>query len=168
MLLHGPDVGSEAGELGGSAQDSPCLLGPHGQDLCSDTEAPGEAGSSGHGRRGGLSIRGGGESWVHPGGCSLSLKVGEEPHVAPGVWEAPLALAGRGHSTDDQESAFQGLRLALSKCVWPTEDFFLKTILSDFGSIAFCQIPTVIPRTLYTLRVVTGRGAQHRPKSVLP
>ena len=33
--------GSEASELGGSAQDSPCLLGPHGRGLCSDTEAPG-------------------------------------------------------------------------------------------------------------------------------
>ena len=52
VLLHGPDVGNEAGELGGSAQDSPCLLGLHGQGLCSDTEAPGEAGSSGHGRHG--------------------------------------------------------------------------------------------------------------------
>ncbi|KAI4573648.1 hypothetical protein MJT46_004888 [Ovis ammon polii x Ovis aries] len=28
VLLRGPDVGSEANELGGSAQDSPCLLGP--------------------------------------------------------------------------------------------------------------------------------------------
>ena len=87
--------------------------------------------------------------------------------MAPGVWEAPLALA-MGTATDDQESAFQGPRLALSECVWPTEDFFLKTILSDFGSIAFCQIPTVIPRALYTPRVVTGHGAQHGPKSVLP
>ena len=98
MLLHGPDVGNEAGELGGSAQDSPCLLGLHGQGLCSDTEAPGEAGSSGHGRHGRLSIGGGGLSWVHPGGCSPSLKVGKEPHVAPGVWEPPLALAGCGQS----------------------------------------------------------------------
>ena len=98
VLLHGPDVGSEASELGGSAQDSPCWLGPHGQGLCSDMEASGEAGSSGHGRHGGLSIRGGGVSQVHPGGCSPSLKVGEKPHMAPGVWEPPLALAGCGHS----------------------------------------------------------------------
>ena len=98
VFLHGPDVGSKASELGGSTQNSPCLLGPHGQALCSDTEAPGEAGSSGHGRHGGLSVRGGGESQAHPGGCNPSLKVGEEPHVACGVWEALLALVGCGHS----------------------------------------------------------------------
>ena len=94
VFLQGSNGGSEASELGGSAQDSPCLLGPHGQGLCSDMEAPGETGSSGHGRHGHLSIRGGGLSQVHPGGCSPSLKVGEEPHVAPGVREPPLALAG--------------------------------------------------------------------------
>ena len=98
VLLHSPDVGSEAGKLGGSTQDSPCLLRPHGHGPCSDMEAPGEAGSSGRGRHGGLSIRGGGVSQVHPGWCSYSLKVGEEPHVAPGVQEPPLALAGCGHS----------------------------------------------------------------------
>ena len=68
VLVHGPSVCSEANKLGGSAQDSPCLLGPHGQGLCSDTEVPGEAGSSGRGRQGRLSIRGGGLSRVHPGG----------------------------------------------------------------------------------------------------
>ena len=98
VLLHGPDVGSEANELGGSAQDSPCLLGTHGQGLCSDTEAPGEAGSSGRGSHGGLSIRSGGVSRVHPRGCSPSFKVGEECLVSPCVREAPLALVGCGHS----------------------------------------------------------------------
>ena len=66
--IQGPDAGSEASELGGSTQGSPCLLGPHGQGLCSDTEVPGEARSSGRGRHGRLSIRGGGLSRVHPGG----------------------------------------------------------------------------------------------------
>ena len=46
--------------------------------------------------------------------------------------------------------------------------FSLKAILSDFGSIAFCQKPTMIPRALYTPRVVTGCGAHRRPESVLP
>ena len=85
VLLHGPDVGREASELGGSAQDSPCLLRLHGQGLCSDTEAPGKARSSGRGRHGCLIIRGGGVGWVHPGGCNTSFKVGEEPHVAPSI-----------------------------------------------------------------------------------
>ena len=98
VLLHGPDVGSEANKLGGSTQDSPCLLGPHGQGLCSDTEAPGEAGSSSRGRHRRLSIRGGELSQVHPGGCNPSLKVGEEPHMAPGVQEPPLVLVGCGQS----------------------------------------------------------------------
>ena len=98
MLLHGPDVGSEAKELGGSAQDSSCLLGPHGQGLCSDMEAPGEAGSSGCGSHGGFSMRSGGVSRVHPQGCSPSFKVGEECHVSPCVREAPLALVGCGHN----------------------------------------------------------------------
>ena len=98
VLVHGPSVCSEANKLGGSAQDSPCLLGPHGQGLCSDTEAPGEAESSGRGSHRGLSIRGGGVSQVHPRGCSPSLKVGEERHVSPSVREAPLALVGCGHS----------------------------------------------------------------------
>jgi len=66
--IQGPDAGSEASELGGSTQGSPCLLGPHGEGLCSDTETPGEAGSSGRGRHGRLSIRGGGLIRVHPGG----------------------------------------------------------------------------------------------------
>ena len=52
VLLHGPDVGSEASDLGGSTQALPCLLGPCGQGLCSDTEAWGEAGSSYRGRHG--------------------------------------------------------------------------------------------------------------------
>ena len=98
VLVHGPSVCSEASKLGGSAQDSACLLGPHGQGLCSDTEALGEAESSGRGSHGGLSIRGGGVSQVHPRGCSPSLKVGEERHVSPSVREAPLALVGCGHS----------------------------------------------------------------------
>ena len=68
VLLHSPDVGSEAGKPGGSTQDLPCLLRPHGHGPCSDMEAPGEAGSSGRGRHERLSIRGGGLSWVHPGG----------------------------------------------------------------------------------------------------
>ena len=52
VLLHGPDVGSEASDLGGSTQALPCLLGPCGQGLCCDTEAWGEAGSSYRGRHG--------------------------------------------------------------------------------------------------------------------
>ncbi|KAG5198073.1 hypothetical protein JEQ12_007763 [Ovis aries] len=60
VLLHGPDVSSEANDLEGSSQDPPCLLGPHGQGLCRDTEAPGEAGTSGGRSHGGLSIRSGG------------------------------------------------------------------------------------------------------------
>ena len=98
MLLHGPSVGSEASELEGSAQDSPCLLGPHEQGLCSDTEALGDAGSSSCGRHRRLSIRGGGVSRVHPGGCDPSLKVGEKTHVAPSVQEPLLALADCGQS----------------------------------------------------------------------
>ena len=94
VLLHSPDVGSEAGKPGGSTQDLPCLLRPHGHGPCSDMEAPGEAGSSGRGRHGGLSIRGGGLTRVHPRGCSSSLKVGEEPHVAPGVPEPPPRPGG--------------------------------------------------------------------------
>ena len=105
VLLHSPNVGSKAGELGGSAQDSPCLLGPHGQGPCSDMEASGEAGSSGHGRHGSLSIRGGGVSQVHPGGCSPSLKVGEEPHVAPVSGSLPLPWQAAGTAMDDQEFA---------------------------------------------------------------
>ena len=68
VFLQGSNGGSEASELGGSSQDSACLLGPHGKGLCSDTEAPGETGSSCHGRHERLSIRGGGLSRVHPGG----------------------------------------------------------------------------------------------------
>ena len=41
-----------------------------------NTEAPGEAGSSGAGSHRGLSIRSGQVSWVHPRGCSPSFKVG--------------------------------------------------------------------------------------------
>ena len=99
VLVHGPSVCSEANKLGGSAQDSPCLLGEWpARGLCSDTEALGEAESSGRGSHRGLSIRGGGVSQVHPRGCSPSLKVGEERHVSPSVREAPLDLVGCGHS----------------------------------------------------------------------
>ena len=105
MLLHGPDVGSEANELGGSAQDSPCLLGPHGQGLCRDTEAPGEAGSSGRGSYGGFSMRSGGVSRVHPRGCSPSFKVGEE-HL-PVSRRLLLPWWAGGTALDDQESASQ-------------------------------------------------------------
>ena len=165
VLLHGPDVGSEANELGGSAQDSPCLLGPHGQRLRSDTEAPGEAGSSGCESHVGLSIRSGRVSWVHPRGCSPSFKVGEEHLPVSGRLLLPWWAGGT--ALDDQESASQeGPRLALSES--SVRFFPLKTILSDFGSIAFCQKPTMIPRSLYTPREVTGCGAQHRPESVLP
>ena len=130
-------------------------------------EALGEAGSSSHGRHGHLSIRGGGVSRVHPGRCSPSLKAGEELHVAPSVWEPPLALEGCGHS-----HGWPGVCISLGAeagTEWIlSEVFSLKIILSDFCSIAFCRKPTTIPRTLYTPRVVTGRGAQHTPKSALP
>ena len=105
MLLHGPDVGSEANELGGSAQDSPCLLGPRGQGLCRDTEAPGEAGSSGRGSYGGFSMRSGGVSRVHPRGCSPSFKVGEEHLPVSGRLLLPWWAGGT--ALDDQESASQ-------------------------------------------------------------
>ena len=92
VLLHGPDVGSEANELGGSAQDSPCLLGPHGQGLCRDTEAPGEAGSSGRGSYGGFSMRSGGVSRVHPRGCSLHSKWGKNTCLCPEGSSCPGGL----------------------------------------------------------------------------
>ena len=94
VLLHGPDVGSEANKLGGSTQDSPCLLGPHGQGLCSDREAPGEAESSGRGSHRGLSIRGGGGPGSSTGRQPFTQSGGRRPCVTrcPGGSPCPGGL----------------------------------------------------------------------------
>ena len=106
MDIQGPDAGSEASELGGSTQGSPCLLGPHGEGLCSDTETPGEAGSSGRGRHGRLSIRGGGLIRVHPGGgAALHSKWGKNPMWHPVSGSLPLPWQAAGRAMDDKESA---------------------------------------------------------------
>ena len=70
-----------------------------------NTEAPGEAGSSGGRSHGSLSIRSGQVSWVHPQGCSPSFKVGEEHLPVSGRLLLPWWAAGT--ALDDQESASQ-------------------------------------------------------------
>ena len=107
VLLHGPDVGSEANKLEGSTQDSPCLLGPHGQGLCSDREAPGEAESSGRGSHRGLSIRGGGGAGFIHGDAALHSKWGKNAMCHPVSGRLPLPWWAVGTALDDQESASQ-------------------------------------------------------------
>ena len=82
------------------------------------------------------------------GGAALHSKWGKNPMWHPVSRSPPPARVGCGHSqgwpvVGTSRGAEAGTEWILS------EVFSLKTILSDFGSIAFCQKPTMIPRTLY-------------------
>ena len=59
------------------------------------------------------------------GGIAFHSKCGKNPTWHPVSGRLPLPWRAATTATDDQESAFQGPRLVLSECVWPTEDFFL-------------------------------------------
>ena len=104
VLLHGPDVGRGANELGGSAQDSPCLLGPMDK-ACAMTRRPRERldiwSWESHGPQH--------QKWRGEPGSSTGLQpftqVGKERLPVSG--RLPLPWWAAGTTLDDQESESQ-------------------------------------------------------------